>query len=119
MIRRPPKSTPTDTLFPYTTLCRSSGRRKDQPRGEHGEQGDADPGRERKPDSQTVVELGVDVVDDAGEQVTVAAEPGGDERDQAGEDVRATFGQDPQCDVVADQPFEVVDRKSTRLNSST
>src|SRR3546814_14837987 len=24
MIRRPPKSTRTDTLFPYTTLCRSS-----------------------------------------------------------------------------------------------
>src|SRR3546814_834440 len=25
MIRRPPRSTRTDTLFPYTTLCRSSG----------------------------------------------------------------------------------------------
>src|SRR3546814_18464301 len=24
MIRRPPRSTLTDTLFPYTTLCRSS-----------------------------------------------------------------------------------------------
>src|SRR3546814_6177578 len=24
MIRRPPKSTRTDTLFPYTTLCRSN-----------------------------------------------------------------------------------------------
>src|SRR3546814_17853839 len=24
MIRRPPRSTRTDTLFPYTTLCRSS-----------------------------------------------------------------------------------------------
>src|SRR3546814_12987916 len=23
MIRRPPRATPTDTLFPYTTLCRS------------------------------------------------------------------------------------------------
>src|SRR3546814_16638762 len=28
MIRRPPRSTRTDTLFPYTTLCRSApGRR--------------------------------------------------------------------------------------------
>src|SRR3546814_4317107 len=27
MIRRPPRSTRTDTLFPYTTLFRSSGRR--------------------------------------------------------------------------------------------
>src|SRR3546814_9971065 len=39
MIRRPPRSTRTDTLFPYTTLCRSDGavgrgaqmgRRRDQ-----------------------------------------------------------------------------------------
>src|SRR3546814_19482699 len=27
MIRRPPRSTRTDTLFPYTTLFRSEGRR--------------------------------------------------------------------------------------------
>src|SRR3546814_6176460 len=27
MIRRPPRSTPTDTLFPYTTLFRSAGIR--------------------------------------------------------------------------------------------
>src|SRR3546814_2506207 len=26
MIRRPPRSTRTDTLFPYTTLCRAAGR---------------------------------------------------------------------------------------------
>src|SRR3546814_9401242 len=26
MIRRPPRSTRTDTLFPYTTLCRSEPR---------------------------------------------------------------------------------------------
>src|SRR3546814_16218281 len=26
MIRRPPRSTRTDTLFPYTTLCRSPAR---------------------------------------------------------------------------------------------
>src|SRR3546814_10594327 len=26
MIRRPPRPTLTDTLFPYTTLCRSPGR---------------------------------------------------------------------------------------------
>src|SRR3546814_18995814 len=28
MIRRPPRSTRTDTLFPYTTLCRSLGRQE-------------------------------------------------------------------------------------------
>src|SRR3546814_12207718 len=27
MIRRPPTSTPTDTLFPYTPLCRSAPQR--------------------------------------------------------------------------------------------
>src|SRR3546814_1971001 len=36
MIRRPPRSTRTDTLFPYTTLFRSDverGRRQDRPDG--------------------------------------------------------------------------------------
>src|SRR3546814_3908508 len=28
MIRRPPRSTRTDTLFPYTTLCRSGAKRR-------------------------------------------------------------------------------------------
>src|SRR3546814_1938849 len=37
MIRRQPRSTPTDTLFPYTTLFRSHPRPGDQPHeGEHG-----------------------------------------------------------------------------------
>src|SRR3546814_6715160 len=31
MLRRPPRSTRTDTLFPYTTLFRSYRRRTDQP----------------------------------------------------------------------------------------
>src|SRR3546814_1852895 len=30
MIRRPPRSTRTDTLFPYTTLFRSQGRCREQ-----------------------------------------------------------------------------------------
>src|SRR3546814_2950649 len=34
MIRRPPRSTRTDTLFPYTTLFRSLGHRKTSLRGE-------------------------------------------------------------------------------------
>src|SRR3546814_5555102 len=33
MIRRPPRSTRTDTLFPYTTLFRSSRRRRPRTRG--------------------------------------------------------------------------------------
>src|SRR3546814_5658282 len=31
MIRRPPRSTRTDTLFPYTTLFRSGGQRERSP----------------------------------------------------------------------------------------
>src|SRR3546814_5668892 len=34
MIRRPPRSTRTDTLFPYTTLFRSAGQALDGPPGE-------------------------------------------------------------------------------------
>src|SRR3546814_5734700 len=35
MIRRPPRSTRTDTLFPYTTLFRSGGCRKARPAASH------------------------------------------------------------------------------------
>src|SRR3546814_7877053 len=42
-IRRPPRSTRTDTLFPYTTLFRSRrGREEGRPRGGRG------PGRRRR-----------------------------------------------------------------------
>src|SRR3546814_15297558 len=33
MIRRPPRSTRTDTLFPYTTLFRSAGHRRGHEEG--------------------------------------------------------------------------------------
>src|SRR3546814_8471407 len=40
MLRRPPRSTRTDTLFPYTTLFRSEARREIRPAGlaSHGSQ---------------------------------------------------------------------------------
>src|SRR3546814_4448890 len=37
MIRRPPRSTRTDTLFPYTTLFRSRRRRSEPRRGRLGD----------------------------------------------------------------------------------
>src|SRR3546814_9701774 len=37
MIRRPPRSTRTDTLFPYTTLFRSAAERRVQPVGKAAE----------------------------------------------------------------------------------
>src|SRR3546814_2572811 len=49
MIRRPPKSTRTDTLFPYTTLFRSPRRHLEEPRPDQplpGERADR-PGRNR------------------------------------------------------------------------
>src|SRR3546814_10441831 len=39
MIRRPPRSTRTDTLFPYTTLFRSVANRPQRRDGEVGERG--------------------------------------------------------------------------------
>src|SRR3546814_4607881 len=45
MIRRPPRSTRTDTLFPYTTLFRSHGREPSRDRGGRplgGQEGEAD-----------------------------------------------------------------------------
>src|SRR3546814_5878508 len=36
MIRRPPRSTRTDTLFPYTSLCRSAHRYRQAQHGRRG-----------------------------------------------------------------------------------
>src|SRR3546814_18870690 len=52
MIRRPPKSTRTDTLFPYTTLFRSQGDPPDRPavRGQCRFPRGAAAGGRRRPD---------------------------------------------------------------------
>src|SRR3546814_19807935 len=43
MIRRPPRSTRTDTLFPYTTLCRSVANELiDDIIAKHGQEGEFD-----------------------------------------------------------------------------
>src|SRR3546814_3116808 len=43
MIRRPPRSTRTDTLFPYTTLFRSQGNQSNRNRGRYGQDLSAPP----------------------------------------------------------------------------
>src|SRR3546814_17133796 len=48
MIRRPPRSTRTDTLFPYTTLFRSDVRRGRLHPGRAGMAGAAAPDRPRR-----------------------------------------------------------------------
>src|SRR3546814_2715442 len=45
MIRRPPRSTRTDTLFPYTTLFRSNLGRQPVPRRAEHDAADRDPRR--------------------------------------------------------------------------
>src|SRR3546814_1340369 len=40
MIRRPPRSTRTDTLFPYTTLFRSAMENLNTLTGKYGDEGD-------------------------------------------------------------------------------
>src|SRR3546814_5412952 len=54
MIRRPPRSTRTDTLFPYTTLFRSSKRlpKATQPARIAENQGDAGPPHALHPHAQ-------------------------------------------------------------------
>src|SRR3546814_4414561 len=53
MIRRPPRSTRTDTLFPYTTLFRSRGQVQQlDPGGDHGPN---DPALPRHPFAQRAV----------------------------------------------------------------
>src|SRR3546814_1788320 len=52
MIRRPPRSTRTDTLFPYTTLFRSPPRHLRAP---HDRDPEADRPREHLPDHRRVL----------------------------------------------------------------
>src|SRR3546814_17134137 len=106
MIRQPPRSTRTDTLFPYTTLFRSVQYRAGTLGGEH--------------DGLRVVTDGVE----PGERVIVA----GQQRVHPGIVVAAKEAAAPQPTADARDAFaepqpqhQIVprrDRKSTRLNSS-
>src|SRR3546814_20064860 len=96
MIRRPPRSTRTDTLFPYTTLFRSGARqrrrvimlRRDRRGPEHARAG-------------------------AENQAWVSREPGPKSGTQAEHAAECLV-----LDVDADRRPDPLDRKSTRLNSS-
>src|SRR3546814_13495841 len=96
MIRRPPRSTRTDTLFPYTTLFRSRAVTRNEA-------------------FDAALVVGMVVRDeDRGEVQAVLGERRLDRRRVARVHHRRTA-------VAAEQPDVVVaerDRKSTRLNSS-
>src|SRR3546814_8169936 len=114
MIRRPPRSTRTDTLFPYTTLFRSA---KPAARDGAGAQVDAlDTGRinedlaprERRgqPRHELRIELeGERLLARRGERV--GAQHRGDDAAQRAQDA-----------IVVDRRYRIAARKSTRLNSS-
>src|SRR3546814_3305839 len=57
MIRRPPRSTRTDTLFPYTTLFRSHG--DETRRGAHPRQPTADRRICRKIETAVIGDIGI------------------------------------------------------------
>src|SRR3546814_5022119 len=114
MIRRPPRSTRTDTLFPYTTLFRSVAPF----------------------DQARIGDLGIGGPDHDGDIIVAADQPGivdrqraigGVDRDGAirgylaaffivDDEIARQIGED-RGRLTGDRPA-VVDRKSTRLNSS-
>src|SRR3546814_6045377 len=115
MIRRPPRSTRTDTLFPYTTLFRSDAAAVGRvDRGVHADHLAIQV--EQRATRVAAVDRGVDlqeVVIGTGLDVAAAR------RDDAGghraaEAEGIAHGEHP----VADPGLVGVDRKSTRLNSS-
>src|SRR3546814_11965107 len=98
MIRRPPRSTRTDTLFPYTTLFRSHAAEIDAGAAEefaldqrHGHAGRGQPPGQRRP--------GLPAADD----------------DRVEAPHVGTIG---YCGGTGALPSRPTDRKSTRLNSS-
>src|SRR3546814_13726660 len=96
MIRRPRRSTRTDTLFPYTTLFRSARAAQPPPR----------------PDLHLVPDPGADrKAVAAAEKVLAEAQAGLDEALEAHDEATAAY------DELAARSLQI-DRKSTRLNSS-
>src|SRR3546814_4276503 len=112
MIRRPPRSTRTDTLFPYTTLFRSPSRVQ-HPRPLHLK------ALESAAAQLVSVEDGVAAVglvypaeaDEAGDRLVDALAGGADHAGQL------LLG-DRQLELVGVAAQLEEDRKSTRLNSS-
>src|SRR3546814_1729096 len=72
MIRRPPRSTRTDTLFPYTTLFRSDGAAVGRPyAGEQpGKRGFAGRARSDHSDGPARIHFEIDVGEDRSEEHT-------------------------------------------------
>src|SRR3546814_1617205 len=113
MIPRPPRSTRTDTLFPYTTLFRSTARRAEGRQAGRSE-GEAFGSAGRLFDGQPVARQRL-AADDVAQVVGEVLE--GRERARLG--VQVDEVEAPAellaATVLAHEP---IDRKCTRLNSS-
>src|SRR3546814_3929781 len=103
MIRRPPRSTRTDTLFPYTTLFRAL------------RPGDADVGFgvEFQAHRATIAKLAVDDIAGAGPAFRFL------EQRMIDDDPELVIGKVDRLVVFIPTLPRIGDRKSTRLNSST
>src|SRR3546814_7722273 len=113
MIRRPPRSTRTDTLFPYTTLFRSLLRLRRGAAADDSLQARTRPAAVRRPAERTAA--------DAGALPAAAGRPAAGD----GKSAPREFGQRDAPDdggLSGESPlwggFKPLDRKSTRLNSS-
>src|SRR3546814_4539884 len=113
MIRRPPRSTRTDTLFPYTTLFRSVDALGDPRRA--AQQFFRGPGVELRVGAQEMQEVGEVTVESdlADDRVHLSLDPVHFAQADGMDLIRVKV----QRRVLADL-LPVPDRKSTRLNSS-
>src|SRR3546814_2607515 len=113
MIRRPPRSTRTDTLFPYTTLFRSAaGARYSAERAWSAPPGTQQPARTEQRTQRERAAGG------GGKTAGCGGDAGaGEGRQSARADTR-TGGCAATTDKLAAARAHARDRKSTRLNSS-
>src|SRR3546814_9593225 len=117
MIRRPPRSTRTDTLFPYTTLFRSAAARQ-RARGAGAHDASEEPAHDEHARERPVDEPQGGVAERRGETE-------GSHRDETGAD-GIEYRHPRRCDepgydqatATYAEEARKADRKSTRLNYS-
>src|SRR3546814_8088890 len=118
MIRAPPRSTRTDTLFPYTTLFRSGDAAGDAGLEDRVNQHWG--GIARAAALSTLLSIGAEMGSDSDIDIARAIRDGGQNTfNQAGQEiVRRQLNIQPTLTIRPGYPVRVLDRKSTRLNSS-
>src|SRR3546814_5884185 len=119
MIRRPPRSTRTDTLFPYTTLFRSADRYAARPRRERSALDRRVPDRQARGRPAAVLASGLVGLDRTRELQGAAAAMVRDDLPDRYHARKRLPARDPWlAPPRSSAPPSRGDRKSTRLNSS-